>query len=56
MVFGDYNNDLEMLARADYSFAMKNAHPNVIKTANYVTDNNDNFGVEKVLDIMLKDS
>ncbi len=25
MVFGDYNNDLEMLALADYSFAMENA-------------------------------
>ena len=25
MVFGDYNNDLEMLALADFSFAMENA-------------------------------
>ena len=33
MVFGDYNNDLEMLALSDYSFAMANAHPNVKKVA-----------------------
>ena len=35
LVFGDYNNDLEMLALAEYSFAMENAHPNVKKAANY---------------------
>lgn len=49
MVFGDYNNDLEMLARADYSFAMENAHPNVTAASNYSTTNNDDFGVERVL-------
>ncbi len=31
LVFGDYNNDLEMLALSDFSFAMENAHPNVLK-------------------------
>ena len=49
LVFGDYNNDLEMLAMADLSFAMKNAHPDVKKIANYTAESNDNFGVEKVL-------
>ncbi|MBT2163333.1 HAD family hydrolase [Zobellia barbeyronii] len=53
MVFGDYNNDLEMLALAHFSYAMENAHPNVKKTANYLTDNNDSFGVENVLQSML---
>lgn len=53
MAFGDYNNDLEMLARAKYSFAMKNAHPNVLKAANYTTTSNDNFGVEKILEQLL---
>lgn len=53
MVFGDYNNDLEMLALGDFSFAMENAHPNVKKVANYQTESNDNFGVEKILEAML---
>lgn len=53
MVFGDYNNDLEMLALADYSFAMENAHPNVKKEAKYSTSSNDDFGVERVLEKLL---
>jgi len=54
LVFGDYNNDLEMLALADFSFAMANAHPNVKKAANYSTLSNDEFGVERVLEQLLK--
>ncbi|MBM1106630.1 HAD family phosphatase [Aurantibacter crassamenti] len=53
MVFGDFNNDLEMLALADFSFAMENAHPNVKKAANYSTSNNDDFGVERILEKLL---
>lgn len=53
LVFGDYNNDLEMLERAHYSFAMKNAHPDVKKVANYQTGSNDDFGVELILDQLL---
>jgi Cof subfamily protein (haloacid dehalogenase superfamily) len=49
LVFGDYNNDLEMLALADYSFAMANAHPNVKAAAYYSTTSNDDFGVERIL-------
>lgn len=54
MVFGDYNNDLEMLSLADYSFAMENAHPNVLKIANYTTKSNDARGVEHMLEKMLE--
>ena len=54
MVFGDYNNDLEMLALADFSFAMENAHPNVKKVANYLTASNDNLGVERILEKLLR--
>ena len=54
MVFGDYNNDLEMLALSHFSFAMENAHPNVFEVANYTTTSNDNFGVERVLEQLLK--
>lgn len=49
MAFGDYNNDLKMLAQADFSFAMKNAHPNVKEAANFETLNNDERGVEHIL-------
>ncbi len=54
MVFGDYNNDIEMLELADFSYAMENAHPNVLKTANYMTKSNDEEGVEIVLEELLK--
>ncbi|PCE63581.1 Cof-type HAD-IIB family hydrolase [Sediminicola luteus] len=50
VVFGDYNNDLEMLQQATYSFAMANAHPNVKETANYETASNDENGVEQILE------
>ncbi len=46
MVFGDYNNDLEMMGAASYSFAMANAHPNILKAARYRTKSNDEMGVE----------
>ncbi|WP_299050150.1 HAD family hydrolase [uncultured Polaribacter sp.] len=55
MVFGDYHNDIEMLQEADFSFAMKNAHKDIKEIANYITESNDNFGVEKVLTKLLKD-
>ncbi len=53
LVFGDYNNDIEMLALTDYSFAMENAHPNVLRAANYTTASNDDFGVERILEKLL---
>jgi len=42
-----------MLALADFSFAMENAHPNVKKAAKYSTKSNDDFGVESVLQKLL---
>lgn len=53
LVFGDYNNDLEMMALADFSFAMANAHPNVIAAAKYMTASNDEGGVEAILKKLL---
>ncbi|WP_340156171.1 HAD family hydrolase [uncultured Winogradskyella sp.] len=50
MAFGDYNNDLDLLKCAKYSYAMANAHPNVKSAAKYETETNDNFGVEVVLE------
>ena len=53
MVFGDYNNDLEMIEQAAYSFAMQNAHPNVTKAANYTTKSNNEGGVEHILEQLI---
>ncbi|TRZ41566.1 HAD family hydrolase [Robertkochia solimangrovi] len=53
MVFGDYNNDLEMLDLAYFSYAMENAHPNVVKAAKFQTRSNDNGGVEYILNQLL---
>ncbi len=54
MVFGDYNNDLEMMSQAHFSFAMENAHPNVLAAARYKTSSNEAGGVEKILSELLK--
>ncbi len=51
LVFGDYLNDLEMMGTAKYSYAMKNAHPEIINASNYITtySNNEN-GVLKTIE------
>jgi hydroxymethylpyrimidine pyrophosphatase-like HAD family hydrolase len=44
-----------MLKEANFSFAMQNAHQDIINIANYTTDNsNDDFGVEKTLELLIK--
>ncbi|WP_299251957.1 HAD family hydrolase [uncultured Lacinutrix sp.] len=53
MAFGDYNNDIEMLKLAKFSYAMENAHPKVKATANFETKSNNENGVEHVLKQML---
>ena len=54
LVFGDYNNDLEMMALSEYSVAMENAHPDVLNAAKYRTLSNDSLGVERVLQILVE--
>ena len=54
LIFGDYNNDIEMLKEANYSFAMANAHPNVKQIANFETKSNDAFGVEVILEQVIE--
>lgn len=50
MVFGDMLNDLEMIQGAHHSYAMKNAHPEIIKAAKFITDlDNNNEGVTKMI-------
>jgi len=45
MAFGDYLNDYEMLQAADWSFAMSNAHPDILDLANYTAPPNHENGV-----------
>ncbi|MCF8274966.1 MAG: Cof-type HAD-IIB family hydrolase [Flavobacteriaceae bacterium] len=54
IAFGDYNNDIEMLKHASFSFAMKNAVEDVKNIANYETKSNDDFGVEYILEKLIK--
>lgn len=49
MAFGDYLNDLEMLQKAQYSYAMANAHPDIKKVARSIAKSNDENGVVEVL-------
>lgn len=50
LVFGDYLNDIEMMGTAKYSYAMKNAHPEIRKVSALVTEfDNNNFGVTKTI-------
>jgi hypothetical protein len=48
-VFGDYLNDLEMMAEGDWSFAMDNGHPAVQRAANFIAPRNTEEGVVQVL-------
>ena len=55
MAFGDYLNDLELLKRASYSYAMKNAQEEVKQVAFYETkDDNNHNGVLKTICEVLK--
>jgi Cof subfamily protein (haloacid dehalogenase superfamily) len=50
VAFGDYLNDLPMLAWAGHAVAVANAHPDVIAEADEVTASNDEDGVALVLE------
>ncbi len=54
MAFGDYMNDLDLFELSEYSYAMENAHEEVKEAAKYNTSSNDDRGVEKVLEDLLK--
>ncbi|KIC94112.1 HAD family hydrolase [Flavihumibacter solisilvae] len=53
MVFGDYLNDLEMMSKAHFSFAVENAHPDIKKAARYRAKSNDENGVVEMLQQMV---
>jgi Cof subfamily protein (haloacid dehalogenase superfamily) len=50
VAFGDYPNDIPMLAWAGHGVAVANAHPDVIEIADEVTATNDEDGVALVLE------
>ncbi len=56
VAFGDYLNDLEMLDAAHLSFAMANAHPEVLDRANHQAPSNLDNGVVTTLTRLLDES
>ena len=53
VAFGDYLNDVELLAAADHSFAMVNGHPDVLGRARYLAPANTDHGVTRTLQALL---
>jgi Cof subfamily protein (haloacid dehalogenase superfamily) len=53
LAFGDYNNDIEMLQQAKYSFAVATAQEDVKAIADYQCDSNTKEGVIKVISDLL---
>jgi Cof subfamily protein (haloacid dehalogenase superfamily) len=49
LVFGDYDNDIEMLIQSNFSVAMANANDNIKRIASHKTKSNNQFGVELIL-------
>ena len=49
VAFGDMPNDLPMLAWAGTSYAMADAHPTVIQTAQHLAGGHDDDGVARTL-------
>ena len=47
---GDAQNDLEIFQTAGLAVAMRNAEPEIKNLADFVTDDNDNDGVAKVIE------
>ena len=54
VAFGDYLNDVGMLAAARWSFAMDNAHPEVRARARFVAPSNNDNGVVRTLRELLR--
>ena len=54
VAFGDYFNDVEMLQAVNYSFAMENAHEGVKQQAKYIAPSNDDNGVVKTIELLLR--
>lgn len=53
VVFGDYLNDLEMMSAGDHSYAMANAHPDVLEAAAHRAPAHQDHGVITTLRALL---
>ncbi|CAL9499875.1 5-amino-6-(5-phospho-D-ribitylamino)uracil phosphatase YbjI [Streptomyces sp. enrichment culture] len=53
MAFGDYLNDLGMLDAADWSYAMANAHPDVVRRARHLAPAHSDDGVIRTIKAVL---
>lgn len=53
LAFGDNYNDLEMIQKAGFSFAMDNAVPELKQAARFMTTSNEQEGVLEVIDLLL---
>ncbi|MBD3861619.1 Cof-type HAD-IIB family hydrolase [Bacillus sp. 28A-2] len=53
MAFGDGRNDLELMDSASYSFAVRNAIPEVKEAAHFITRSNEESGVLKAIEKIL---
>ena len=53
-VFGDAGNDLGMMSRAEFSFAMANASADILAAARFVAPSNNEAGVVSVLSSFLE--
>ena len=49
MAFGDYFNDIDMLKKAKYSFAMANASDEIKRHCNFIAPDNNNFGASTMI-------
>lgn len=56
MILGDSFNDYSMFEIFEETVAMKNAIPEVIDIAKYVTDSNDNLGVAKAINNVINNT
>lgn len=56
IAFGDQMNDMEMLSKATYSFAVANAFPELFPHARYIAPSNADHGVIQVLEHLLHNS
>lgn len=53
VAFGDYLNDIQLLQAADWSYAMDDAHPDVIAVARHRAPSNADAGVLRVIEELL---
>lgn len=49
MAFGDFYNDIDLLAKADYSYVMENANEDMKKYGRFSAPDNNSYGVTRII-------